>query len=501
MKPTFRITVLSLFAITVAGVLQAQTLTFGRRTYAGNTTYTHIDLNGDGREDLVYPTVGASGPSGFTVVLSNGNGTYAAPVFYAAPNSVAQNIVLLDINNDGYPDLFTWNGGNNLYEYLNDRSGAFHLQATYQLSSLLSVAVGDFNHDGYLDIAYLAVATSPKGQIHVLFNNHASGFSVGPVTYVPTTGQISVGDFDGDGKADIFIQGSGSGNPSTICYGNNAGNFSTQTNASTSHSPFLFPMDIDGDGKTDLVGAGLGSNPSTHQNIYYKDLFVIYGTANRTVTETAIPLNGYPVPTVTGSGFNEPSADQADFNGDGKADLVTVEALQADGGGNTRRLVVLTGKGNRAFNPEDDQSIQTTPAVSTSTCRPSTPTPTIRRTSSPTSSPTTPPTAFFFLNDTSGWFGGCPLPTSATGIHLCSPTTYTSTTAAFSLSAAGVPLMHRMELWIDGVKKYQQFARDYSHSAFLDTTLTLAPGTHKVSVYAAGQDNSLQNKTYTITVK
>jgi hypothetical protein len=58
-----------------------------------------------------------------------------------------------------------------------------------------------------------------------------------------------------------------------------------------------------------------------------------------------------------------------------------------------------------------------------------------------------------------------------------------------------------MELWIDGVKKYQQFARDYSHSAFLDTTVTLAPGTHKVSAYAAGQDNSLQNKTYTITVK
>ena len=500
MKSILRFTTLAVFAVTVTGVLQAQTLTFGRRTYRGAATYTHIDLNGDGREDLVYPTVGASGPSGFTVVLSNGDGTYAAPVFYASPNSLAQNIVLLDINNDGFPDLFTWNGGNSLYEYLNNKSGAFHLQATYQLSSLLSVAVGDFNHDGYLDIAYLAVASSPKGQIHVLFNNHASGFSVGPVTYVPTTGQIAVGDFDGDGKADIFIQGSGSGNPSTICYGNNAGNFSAQTNASTAHSPFLFPMDIDGDGKTDLVGAGLGSNPSTHQNLYFKDLFVIYGTANRTVTETAIPLNGYPVPTVTGSGFNEPSADQADFNGDGKADLVTVEALQADGGGNTRRLVVLTGKGSRVFNPEEtiytdntgglDFNVQAIHANSDNKAD-------ILADVFANNSPT----ALFFLNDTAGWFGGCSLPGSATGIHLCSPTTYTSTTAAFSLSAAGVPLMHRMELWIDGVKKYQQFARDYSHSAFLDTTLTLAAGTHKVSVYAAGQDNSLQNKAYTITVK
>src|ERR1700751_3539326 len=168
LKYILRISALALLAGTLAGILQAQTLTFGRRTYAGNTTYTHIDLNNDGREDLVYPTVGASGPSGFTVVLSNGNGTYAAPVFYAAPNSFAQNLALLDINNDGYPDLFTWNGGNYFYEYLNNKSGGFRLQATYQLSSPpLALVVGDFNHDGYLDLAYLT-PSSPQAQIHIL---------------------------------------------------------------------------------------------------------------------------------------------------------------------------------------------------------------------------------------------------------------------------------------------------------------------------------------------
>jgi FG-GAP-like repeat len=500
LKYILRISALALLAGTLAGMLQAQTLTFGRRTYAGNTTYTHIDLNNDGREDLVYPTVGASGPSGFTVVLSNGNGTYAAPVFYAAPNSFAQNLALLDINNDGYPDLFTWNGGNYFYEYLNNKSGGFRLQATYQLSSPpLALVIGDFNHDGYLDLAYLT-PSSPQAQIHILFNNHALGFSTGPVTNTVSSGQMAVGDFDGDGKADIFMQGYGAANPSTIYYGDNAGHFAAHTNANTAHSPFLFPMDIDGDGKTDLVGAGSGIDLNTHQSFYYKDLFVIYGTANRTVTETAIPLQGYPVPTVTGSGFNEPAADQADFNGDGKADLVLVEGTQANGGGSTRNIVVLTGKGNRAFNSQQvlytdnsgglDFNVQAIHANSDNK-------PDILADVFANNSPT----AIFFLNDTSAWFGGCPLPASATGIHLCSPTTYTSTKAAFSLSATGVPLMHRMELWVDGAKKYQQFARDYSHAAFLDTTLTLSAGTHKVSVYAAGQDNSLQRKDYTITVK
>lgn len=110
------------------------------------------------------------------------------------------------------------------------------------------------------------------------------------------------------------------------------------------------------------------------------------------------------------------------------------------------------------------------------------------------------PIAHLFINETSAFFGGCSLPTTASGIHLCSPTTYPSTTTKFSLSAAGLPFMHRMELWVDGVKKYQQFSRDFSHSAFLDTTITLPVGTHHVSIYAAGEDNFLQSKDYTITV-
>jgi hypothetical protein len=487
-KPIRSLLALLLLGGTFALAAQAQTLTFGRRTYPGNTTYTHADLNNDGREDLVYSTVVATGPSnGFSVVLSNGNGTYAAPVFYPSPDTFPQNVTLIDINNDGYTDLVTWNGGSHFYEYLNNKNGSFHLQTTYQLSSnLTSVVSGDFNHDGYIDLAYIS-----GNQIHVLFNNHASGFSPGPVTTVPQTGQMSVGDFDGDGKADIFIQGS------IICYGDNAGHFTAQTNATTAHKPFLFPMDIDGDGRTDLVGAAASFNPTTGQNTYFKSLFVIYGTSNRTVTETAIPLNGYPIPTVTGSGFNEPAADQADFNGDGKADLVLVEASLANGGGN-RSVAVLTGKGSRAFNPEDvlytasnlDLTVQAIRANSDN--KPDILADTFANNQ---------PTAVFLLNDTSAWFGGCSLPNSATGIHVCSPTTYTSTSTPFSLSAAGVPLMHRIELWVDGVKRYQQFARDFSHYAFLNGTISLPAGTHHVTVYAAGEDNSLQRKDYTITVQ
>ena len=112
-------------------------------------------------------------------------------------------------------------------------------------------------------------------------------------------------------------------------------------------------------------------------------------------------------------------------------------------------------------------------------------------------------TAQFFVNDTNGgYYGGCALPDVAYAIHVCSPTTYSSTTAQFSASAAGEPIMRNMEIWIDGVKRYQQIAkRDFSHYAHMNTTLNLTAGTHKVAIYAATYDNMVEKKVYSITVK
>ena len=483
-------------ALTVAAIAHAQTLNFGQRTYPGQTTYTHADLNNDGREDLAYETI-TNTTGGFSVALSNGDGTYAAPVFYEVPDHIATGLLVFDINNDGYPDIIAWNSfANQFYEYLNNKNGTFHLQASYVTGGEYSMAAGDFNHDGYIDIAYMT-STSSGGQIHIYFNNHASGFSVGPVTNVPYINQMTVGDFDGDGKADIFAGGAQNISATYIYFGDNAGHFPGMVNATTAHHPVLLPMDIDGDGRTDLVGPGVGYNPSTGQNAYYKSMFVLYGNSARSITESAIPLNGYPIPATTGTAGVDPTVDQADFNGDGKADLVFVEATQPDGNG-TRNLVVMTGRGGRAFNPETIIYSNSLLDFSAAAIRANSDNkPDILAGTFDNNTPT----AHFFLNQTSAWFGGCSLPTTAAGIRLCSPTTYTTTTAKFSLSAAGAPFMHRMELWVDGVKKYQQFARDFSHYAFLDTTVTLPVGTHHVSVYAAGQDNSLQRKDYTITVQ
>ncbi len=482
----------NLFTVFAATVLcaaaQAQTPVFGHRTYPATYTYSHADLNNDGREDLVYHT-----QTGFAVVLSISGATYAAPVAYRVPDSQGSGTVLLDINNDGKPDIIAFNSfAPGFYEYLNNGDGSFHLQATYAMSSnILDMVVGDFNHDGYPDIAF---TTSP-GSLHVWFNNHASGFSVGPTTSVSGTGQLSVGDFDGDGKADIAATTTAA---TYLYFGDNAGHF-TVVNATTAHHPAAYLMDIDGDGKSDLVGVGVAGS-SDMIDTFYRAVWVVYGNSSRSVTEREIPTNGYTVAWTWGSiPDKSPSVDVADFNGDGKQDFAIVESQNSDGSGN-RTLAVITGNGNRTWNPEinvysnSELDFGVAAIRANQDSKPDLMVDTFANNSQ---------TGQFFVNDTSGgYYGGCSLPNASRGIHVCSPTTYSSTTVKFSASAAGQTIMRKLEVWVDGVKKYQQLARhDFSHYAFMDTTMTLPVGTHSVTIYATGYDNLLQRKSYTITVQ
>ena len=62
--------------------------------------------------------------------------------------------------------------------------------------------------------------------------------------------------------------------------------------------------------------------------------------------------------------------------------------------------------------------------------------------------------------------------------------------------------MRKMEIWVDGTKRFEQLARhDFSHYASIECTLTLTTGSHDVVIYAAGYDNMLEKKSYSITVQ
>src|SRR3989442_2186433 len=114
------------------------------------------DFNRDGKLDLVE----ANFSSGNVTILSgNGNGTFQAPRSYGS-NGAPTSVAVGDFNRDGKLDLVVANLVNNsggtgsMGVLLGNGDGTFQPVVNYGLGSNPdSVAIGDFNGDGKLDLA------------------------------------------------------------------------------------------------------------------------------------------------------------------------------------------------------------------------------------------------------------------------------------------------------------------------------------------------------------
>jgi hypothetical protein len=119
----------------------------------GPTDLVAADFNGDGRLDLA---VGAAQSRTITVFLGDGRGELErmAPVSFGAG---VQAVAAVDFDGDGAPDLATANGGaDTITVLLNDGFGRFPSRQSKTISVLGSptaLAVGDFDGDGSADLA------------------------------------------------------------------------------------------------------------------------------------------------------------------------------------------------------------------------------------------------------------------------------------------------------------------------------------------------------------
>jgi hypothetical protein len=314
------------------------------------------DYNGDGKTDMFIKGYGTY--RGLYVANLNGDGFYRP--FMANGTGVVGGIDAWvceptakvypgDYNGDGKTDLFVKGYGTYRGLYLANTTGTgFNCVFSSDLDSVggtdsepfltdadANVYVGDYNGDGKSDLfvkgyntyrALYLMNSSGTGfnRAFLGYTNDEGGIDVEPFLTSPDA-QVYTGDYNGDGKTDLFVKGYGT---YRILYlANSSGTGFTRPFmgdydgvGGTDSEPFLtssdakiFAGDYNGDGKTDLFVKGYNT---------YRTLYLANSSGNgfnRAFLGYTADAGGIDVePFFTSS---DAKVYTGDYNGDGKTDL------------------------------------------------------------------------------------------------------------------------------------------------------------------------------------
>ncbi|MHC2283072.1 putative delta-60 repeat protein [Bradyrhizobium diazoefficiens] len=210
------------------------------------------DFNGDGRQDLV----SESPSSEISVMLGNGDGTFQAPVNYAAGHDL-NGISVGDLDNNGVLDLAVSNAGFNgaIAVLLGNGDGTFQsaISSPTNRAHSSDSALADLNGDGRLDV--LVANTGNNGGVSVLLGNGDGSFSFS--TVLPSNADplgVAAADLNGDGIADVAFSNVPGAYGIQIYLGTGVGTFTAAPNVpAATHTASVALEDLDGDTNTDLV--------------------------------------------------------------------------------------------------------------------------------------------------------------------------------------------------------------------------------------------------------
>jgi len=281
----------------------------------GVTVAVTADFNQDGKPDIAVLQEDGT----LNILLNTGNGAFAAPVAYSNPNGSSTEIMqafAVDVNKDGYPDIVAFDAGlNAILVYIN-KGGVFSTPTAISMAgaSVGSIALGDVNNDGNVDVVTVAATGEGRSLSAVTVQTYLGGgdgtfaaptaaltqtATIAAQVQIPSDKAITLGDLNKDGKLDIavallerFSQSTGE-IVAAVALGNGDGSF----------------------------GNGTG------------------GVLNLT-NAIAVPLTSTPIYNLTTAG-----AQIVDLNNDGKPDL----AIDTNAAGGASALYVAVGDGAGGF--------------------------------------------------------------------------------------------------------------------------------------------------------
>jgi FG-GAP-like repeat len=283
------------------------------------------DFNGDGKLDLAigwqWDRPGFSGAVG--VALGNGDGTFrytggTRDFGHSLPSAIA----VVDLDGDGKLDLVANIArGGVLVTALGKGDGTLDAITYYRAPGAL-IAAADLDGDGKVDVVAASgsgVTVSAGNGDGTLRGQRAFELDGDPVG---RAGRIAVGDFNGDGNADVAVTYDNTAAHVDVLLGDGRGGLRSASSYrvdETSMRSEIAAVDLDGDGVPDLVIAeGLrvlrGSGDGTFREVYR------YG-----------PIAASPLAF-------------GDFDGDGRLDAVVWNGRSG--------LTIMPGKGDGTFAQE-----------------------------------------------------------------------------------------------------------------------------------------------------
>lgn len=234
-----------------------------------DVTIADFDLDGD--LDLVFcseddVTQGMTNVHEF--YLNDGMGNFSAAA-YQLPDSKANAVLAILINNDDWPDLLLGNDGQNQV-LINNGDGTFKEETLQRLPTIVDVtqdiSAADIDDDGDLDL----FVGNENGN-RLLINDGSGVFSDESISRLPAglnmeTRKVTFADVDGNGTPDVFLSNvafiPGKDLQNRLFLNDGAGQF---TDVTLSHLPTDAEWTLDGiftdldfDDDLDLLTTGIG---------------------------------------------------------------------------------------------------------------------------------------------------------------------------------------------------------------------------------------------------
>ena len=268
---------------------------------------------GNGHLDLAVATAANT----IVILMGDGHGgfTQTAGPIPLPGNGIPDSIVAADFNADGEVDLaVAREQTSDVVVLLGNGTGGF--QSTplgpFSVGSGRNfAAVGDFNGDGFPDLAVISIGTY---NVTILLNKGDSSGNLTPLAPFPSGfnfliswASITTADFNGDGKTDLAIAGYGI----AVLLGNGDGTFNSAPGSplltSTLEVPYaVAAADLNGDGFPDLAIGTAG----------IAEAAVLLGDGNGGFSSPSY------FPFGAGAGGDSNFVAVGDFNNDGRPDLV-----------------------------------------------------------------------------------------------------------------------------------------------------------------------------------